>query len=335
MLEIRAMDYDMLFGDDLIGNTLIDLEDRYFLPEWNAIKDKPVEYRCLHCPASSVAQGVIKLWVEINMCKIPEDEKAKVWDITAKPPEHFEIRVCIFDGEKIKMMDEEGTCDAFYRAYFETKDALETDTHFRNQDGKPSFNWRLIYKIVHPRKNYLFTVQCWDRDFFTPNEIVGSYELDLRQPCNDVGLTKRPLAITEHYYNTYMLNEEAGQKKLRWKKDDDKNFWVPMWDKNADGEWEEHGETRMQVDIMPADYAKDNPVGSARNDPNTNPFLPPPVGRLSFSLNPCKMFAQLVGPAARRKCYCYTCVCCSCASGIALIAMMGPVVGGDIMADMF
>jgi len=55
MLEIIANDYDMLFGDDLIGNTLIDLEDRYFLPEWNAIKDKPVEFRSLHCPASSVA----------------------------------------------------------------------------------------------------------------------------------------------------------------------------------------------------------------------------------------------------------------------------------------
>jgi Ca2+-dependent lipid-binding protein len=45
MLEIRAMDYDMLFGDELIGNTTMDLEDRFFLPEWNAIKDKPVEYR--------------------------------------------------------------------------------------------------------------------------------------------------------------------------------------------------------------------------------------------------------------------------------------------------
>jgi len=33
MLFIEAMDYDDLFGDDLIGTTTIDLEDRYFLPE--------------------------------------------------------------------------------------------------------------------------------------------------------------------------------------------------------------------------------------------------------------------------------------------------------------
>ena len=44
------------------------------------------------------------------------------------------------------------------------------------------------------------------------------------------------------------------------------------------------------MDIVPADYAEKNKVGSAREEPNANPFLPPPVGRLSFSLNPCKMF---------------------------------------------
>jgi len=31
---IEAMDYDELFGDELIGKTSVDLEDRYFSPEW-------------------------------------------------------------------------------------------------------------------------------------------------------------------------------------------------------------------------------------------------------------------------------------------------------------
>jgi len=34
---IDVMDYDLLFGDDLIGSTSVDLEDRYFLAEWRAI----------------------------------------------------------------------------------------------------------------------------------------------------------------------------------------------------------------------------------------------------------------------------------------------------------
>jgi hypothetical protein len=33
-LVIKAYDYDDLFGDDLIGKTVIDLDDRFFCPEW-------------------------------------------------------------------------------------------------------------------------------------------------------------------------------------------------------------------------------------------------------------------------------------------------------------
>lgn len=55
MLFIDAMDYDDLFGDDLIGGTTVDLEDRYFLPEWRALHDKPVEYRQIYHPSSSVS----------------------------------------------------------------------------------------------------------------------------------------------------------------------------------------------------------------------------------------------------------------------------------------
>ena len=33
-LVIDVVDYDDLFGDDSIGKTSIDLEDRYFSPEW-------------------------------------------------------------------------------------------------------------------------------------------------------------------------------------------------------------------------------------------------------------------------------------------------------------
>jgi hypothetical protein len=36
---------DDLFGDDLIGDTIIDLDDRFFSAEWDSINDKPVEYR--------------------------------------------------------------------------------------------------------------------------------------------------------------------------------------------------------------------------------------------------------------------------------------------------
>jgi Ca2+-dependent lipid-binding protein len=52
-LKIQAFDYDDLFGDDLIGETVIDLDDRFFSPEWQSVRFKPVEFRHLHHHSSS------------------------------------------------------------------------------------------------------------------------------------------------------------------------------------------------------------------------------------------------------------------------------------------
>jgi len=54
-LEIEAYDYDDLFGDDLIGKTVIDLDDRLYCPEWRTIDNKPVEYRELYHPSTSLS----------------------------------------------------------------------------------------------------------------------------------------------------------------------------------------------------------------------------------------------------------------------------------------
>ncbi len=65
-LKINVMDHDELFGDDSVGTTQIDLEDRYFSPDWNSIEDKPIELRSLYHPTSKLSQGTICLWVEIH-----------------------------------------------------------------------------------------------------------------------------------------------------------------------------------------------------------------------------------------------------------------------------
>ena len=46
-LKITAMDYDDFFGDDLIGYTYIDLDDRFYSQNWKALDSKPIEYRDL------------------------------------------------------------------------------------------------------------------------------------------------------------------------------------------------------------------------------------------------------------------------------------------------
>lgn len=41
------------------------------------------------------------------------------------------MRVCVFETRDIKMMDVEDTSDVYIRCFMDTKNALETDTHYR------------------------------------------------------------------------------------------------------------------------------------------------------------------------------------------------------------
>lgn len=156
-LQIKLMDYDDLFGDDSIGTTSIDLEDRYFSPEWQSIKQKPIEYRQLYHPSSSISQGTVKMWLNIIPTSIPLNT-VPIFDITPKPAEEFEVRVCIFNTLGVKCADVEGTSDVYCRVFFDSKDAKETDTHFRCSNGKASFNYRLLFNVKHPRKDYTLTL---------------------------------------------------------------------------------------------------------------------------------------------------------------------------------
>ena len=127
--------------------------------------------------------------------------------------------------------------------------------------------------------------------------------------------------------------QPASGVEFEWK--DDSSFWLPMNSKNDQGQLENNGYVRVQMDIVPADYAEKNKVGAAREEPNANPFLPPPVGRLSFSLNPFKMFQQLVGPEMRRKIYCYGCLIICLVTCVLLTIYVIPSAVGAIVAGWF
>ena len=106
-----------------------------------------MEYRQIYHQSSSQEQGAVKCWVEINPTAL-DPGAVKEWDISDKPPELFEVRICVFNAEDVEMMDFEGTSDVYFRGFFDSKeDVQETDTHFRNQDGKPDFQYRLVYRL--------------------------------------------------------------------------------------------------------------------------------------------------------------------------------------------
>lgn len=99
------------------------------------------------------------------------------------------------------MMDAEGTCDAFFKCFFDTKEEVqETDTHYRNQDGKPDFQYRLVYKKAFPTNTTKLTLQGYDRDFFSSNEMFGEANIDIGDLLEDVALTKTMMQLNKKYY---------------------------------------------------------------------------------------------------------------------------------------
>lgn len=78
--------------------------------------------------------------------------------------------------------------------------------------------------------------------------------------------------------------------KLDFKDED--SFWVQLVTRDAKNAIEHTGKVRVRIDIYPEAQAEMNKVGEARSEPNANPFLPPPIGRISFDVNPLKMFVS-------------------------------------------
>ena len=222
--------------------------------------------------------------------------------------------------------------DAYFRGFFDSaEDDQETDTHFRCQDGKPDFEWRLVYKIGVPRKDYTFHLQCYDRDFFKSNEMVGEATIDLKQIIEDCTLVKKPLALNDKYYEEVMKKQNPGKNDNapKFESGEPDKFWLKCMGKNKEGKIECTGSVRIQVNVLPLKVAESNKAAKGRADPNHSPTLPKPEGRLELSLNPFKMFAQLIGPALRRKIYCACCVIICCA----LCVMMAPMIISNLVAS--
>ena len=116
---------------------------------------------------------------------------------------------------------------------------------------------------------------------------------------------------------------------LTFDSEDARKFWVELVSKDEKGKRVVNGRLKISIDILPKKDALLNPVGEAQSEPNCNPFLPKPFGRIEFSLNPLKMLNQLIGPALRRKlyCYCFLAACC------ALCIMMLPMIMSNIFVN--
>ena len=306
-LKIQVWDYDSFLSDEKIGTTKIDLEDRFFSETWNSLPDKPIETRKLSIKSSKHPQGYIRLWIEIHQLY----STPKIWDITPKPPEKFELRLIIWRSEDVPFGDIEGVSDLYIVASINSGEKKETDTHYRSQNGNASWNWRMKFPLeVDEQYKCLLYLQLWDRDIVSFDDAIGDATLDL----TDIALQALETGDTIKKTGT---SENIGD---RLKRQENEKFWVDFSSITNDGKTIKAGKLLISVEILPNIKALACANGEGRSEPNIEPILPEPEGRIKLTLNPLTMLKQMIGEELRRK------ICCGliCAICLFLFVMTIP-----------
>ncbi|KAF0685790.1 Aste57867_22398 [Aphanomyces stellatus] len=354
-LFIDAYDHDFIGGDDLIGSTQIDLEDRFFDKNWQELggeyrtserwAPKPVEQRPLHISTSRAQMGQLKLWIDILN---PNDAAAfPPVDIALPPPQEYELRVVIWKTKEVPAFDEiTDMNDLFVRCQLEGSDYQDTDIHWRAKKGKASFNWRMKFPVTlghkqHNSKFPYFKMQMWDKDIFSSNDCIAEGVVDMTTYFKQVCKLKAPLQIYKDTNPKKKAKETPTQadnndairsiKEMTglWDTDPTDSTWIKMERKNREtGRNEPMGEVCVSMELVPISSAKVAPLGFGRSDPNNSPFLPPPAGRLKFSMNPFYVFNELLGPKICHRVLC----CCCCLLLMLLMYVMGPIINLIIVA---
>ena len=174
-------------------------------------------------------------------------------------------------------------------------------------------------------------MQCWDRDLIKSNDLICQWEIDITDMITDCQLTNTPIALQKAYFEEslkerMMANDPKGEPPFRFVTSDrEGNVGSDIVLKAY--HIDDHEKTkpiylRADIRVVPRVFADNNKVGSARGDPNVEPFLPEPEGRFKLSLNPFAMLNQLCAPSMRRKIWCAV-ICILCV--VACFYLIGPL----------
>jgi hypothetical protein len=154
-LKLSVFDWDRFHmpgtSDTLIGETIVDLEDRYYHNTWKALgvgtdqasttgPPKPIEARDLAHPTTSTSQGKLYMWLEI----LPAGEARMRPPVNFERPPEMKIEVRVIVWAMTGYSTSERSVDYFVKTYLkgDARRKRETDTHWRSKSGSAQWNWR-------------------------------------------------------------------------------------------------------------------------------------------------------------------------------------------------
>ena len=142
------------------------------------------------------------MWCEIDQ-KDSKLANLDPIDISPEPKKDYEVRLIVWKTKDIEMMDFEGTSDVYVRSFLNPDKDKTTDTHYRNQDGNASFNWRNNFAVQSLEGDYVLTVQAWDWDLIGGDELIGECQFDITPLMDDAVITEKVRSMNYTYFSTY------------------------------------------------------------------------------------------------------------------------------------
>jgi len=203
-----------------------------------------------------------------------------------------------------------------------------------------AFNYRLLYDFKSPTYSkseteaYKLKLQIFDRDLFKINDFICEFEIDLYLMVLDCRLTHRPMHLSKKYYSSYfrdaynrkVLEQGRGDPrnavKLDLEFEDEDSFWLSV--KRPQDKLPI--KIKLDIRVLPGADAVAQRVGEARLEPNHSPYLPPPIGRMTLSLNPLEMLSQLMGQELRVRLQRYLCLLLC----LVVFVLMLPMILSDV-----
>lgn len=270
---------------ETIGETVIDLDARWYNSAWRSLRKSPVETRALLTEDSSNPKGQLEMFVDIFDAK-EVDKHPKLYrplPISKPPQEEFQIRVVIH-----KIMDcylpfkladhNPAKLAQFYvqvRLGNRAEDERKTDTCKYVSDGTAEFNWRMKWTLCLPSVEIKPRLKLSVFDD-TSHGMGGNDQL-----CAVADIKLRSI------FDEIVLNKSPIMKKKQWV-----TLSHPNYPDVA-------SQVQVSMEFLPADVAAKKVclVGKDGRTKKQHPdyVLPEPFRPAAFSLyNPAPYFSYLI-----------------------------------------
>ncbi|KAK9306192.1 hypothetical protein QLX08_003081 [Tetragonisca angustula] len=254
-------------------------------------------------------QGKLELW--IDMFQFGELPPKPVVDISPPVPEEYEIRVIVWNTEDVPLVDSqfltgEKCSDIYVKGWILYDDYQKTDVHYNSLNGEGNFNWRFIFRVLYckgervmivRRKTTFFArsetedklpcrlhLQVWDSDHFSPDDFLGAVTFDLaKMPRGSPNSKTCTLSLLDPTLPTINMFKMARIKA-----------WWPFECSVNAGRYVQAGKVELEISILPAEEADEEPAGKGRDPPQNLPPPNRPDTSFSWFRNPWKAFRYIV-----------------------------------------